>query len=95
MVWLPLSDVSGYAAGIAFLTGTILVHMQASPTSAGCEEEGLVVCRGGHIGGQPGPHTLQPCSSITWHGSSQYHFTHVLRLVSPGIKLQHSTVMRV
>ncbi|KAL3152198.1 hypothetical protein ABBQ32_001285 [Trebouxia sp. C0010 RCD-2024] len=27
---------------------------KASPTSAGCEEEGLVVCRGGHIGGQPG-----------------------------------------
>lgn len=29
-------------------------RMQASPTSAGCEEEGLVVCQGGHIGGQPG-----------------------------------------
>lgn len=28
--------------------------MQASPTSAGCEEEGKVVCRGGHIRGQPG-----------------------------------------
>lgn len=34
------------------------MHVQASPTSAGCEEEGLVVCRGGHIGGQPGTHTL-------------------------------------
>ena len=30
------------------------VRMQASPTSAGCEEEGKVVCRGGHIRGQPG-----------------------------------------
>lgn len=38
--------------------------MQASPTSAGCEEEGLVVCRGGHIGGQPGTHTLQPSRSL-------------------------------
>lgn len=50
------------------LQDMIVVHMQASPTSAGCEEEGLVVCRGGHIGGQPGTHTFAPCRSLAQTG---------------------------
>lgn len=40
--------------------GPLLVNVchgvQASPIDAGCEEEGNIVCRGGHIRGQPGRH---------------------------------------